>query len=687
VPTADQPVPDPVPRDPSIGQRPAPNPNPSTDAWGIDLQWVDAHDVGRTVSHHTVTSLRTAIGTPPPDLEQTAPLVVRPGTSLQGLPGVDGRLDVACEDGSSRSIEGEVPADFPLGYHRVRGSGSGADRLLIVSPGRCWLPEGWRAWGWTVQLYAVRSEASWGFGDLGDLRAIREWAQAAGAGFLLVNPLHAVAPTHPQETSPYLPASRRFRNPIYLRVEDVPGADLIDLDDFTVAGRLLSELELIDRDAVLELKFAALRQVFTATAGEATSTAGASESATSENAAFERWRTDSGRALEEFATWCALAAEFGPDFHDWPADLQRPDGAAVLRFSAEHGDEIAFHAWLQWVLERQIRSSTQGMTVLQDLPIGVDGGGADAWAWQDQLADGVRIGAPPDLFNVSGQNWGSPPLIPWRLRVADYAPFISAIRATMAATGGLRIDHVMGLFRLWWVPAEGSPTEGAYVRYPSADLLDIVALESHRAQAIVVGEDLGTVEPGVREALAEHRILSYKLLWFEEELTAGGTVHAMAAVTTHDLPTVAGLWSGADLAEQRRLAAAAGSDIDDDLVAGEAELRTRLDPAGLASDATAEEAVLAAHELLARSPATLLSATLEDAAVDQRRPNIPGVVDRPNWSLPMAVRIEDLPDDPVATAIAQTLNSAINRPLSPTQGVPESNHSTQGHPDPAERGT
>ncbi|MDQ4039556.1 MAG: 4-alpha-glucanotransferase [Actinomycetota bacterium] len=657
-----------------------------TDDWGIDPAWVDAHDQPHTVDERTVQLLRSVIGRPPADLEETAPLVVRPGQAVDGLPGVAGPLEVTCEDGSVRQIWGTVPPDFPLGYQRL-SSADGVGRLLIVSPGRCWLPEGWRAWGWTVQLYAARSASSWGFGDLRDLGVIREWAQRSGAGFLLVNPLHAVAPTFPQEPSPYLPASRRFRNPLYLDVEDVAGADLVDLADFRRAGHALRDLDLTDRDEVWRVKRDALRRIFDAV--------GANEDA---GGNFAGWRAELGEPLEEFATWCVLADKFGSDFHDWPAEFHRADGPAVQRFRAEQEAEIAFFAWLQWALDEQIRSSTAGMTVLQDLPIGVDGGGADAWTWQDQLAGGVRIGAPPDLLNVNGQNWGSPPLIPWRMRAREYDAFIAAIRATMAATGGLRIDHVMGLFRLWWVPAGGSPTEGAYVRYPSADLLDIVALESHRAQAIVVGEDLGTVEPGVREAMAEHAILSYKLLLFEDDPPEQWPAQSMAAVTTHDLPTVAGLWSGTDLAEQLSLRSGPATALAE----GAQELRGRLAPAapddgasngsmpasegGPGDGVSPESAVLAAYGLLARSPAVLLSATLEDAVAQQRRPNMPGITDRPNWALRMPVRIEDLPAHPVATAIAQTLNAAINRQPDPTQGHPAANLSSESSPDPAESG-
>ena len=280
---------------------------------------------------------------------------------------------------------------------------------------------------------------------------------------------------------------------------------------------------------------------------------------------------------------------------------------------------------------------------------GVAGGGADAWTWQEVLAEGVSVGAPPDAFNSQGQDWGSPPLVPWRLRDADYEPFVQSIRATIAGAGGLRVDHVMGLFRLWWVPSDGSAADGAYVRYPAEDLLDIVALESHRAQALVVGEDLGTVEDGVREAMEEHGVLSYRLLWFEDDDPAEWPATSMAAITTHDLPTVAGLWTGDDLVEQREQ----GTGTSDELERGRTSLLGHLP--GLAADATAEQAVERAHQLLARAPSTLLSATLDDAVGEVRRPNMPGAADRPNWSLPLPVVVEDLPAHPLLRKVARIL--------------------------------
>jgi 4-alpha-glucanotransferase len=603
---------------------------PTTDQWGIDASWLDALDEEHEVAEATIERMREVIGTPPEDLQERAPIVARPGDALEF-----DEADVVCEDGEVRRLRGEIPADFPLGYHWLQ-TPEGRRRRLIVSPGRCWLPEGHRAWGWAVQLYATRSRDSWGIGDLADLRAVRRMAADQGAGFLLINPLHAVAPTRAQEASPYLPATRRFRNPLYLRVAEVPGAEGVDLEDD--AGRALSDGELIERDAIWARKREVLMRIFLAHGG---------------GEAFTRWRAEEGASLQEWATWAAVADQHGADWHAWPEELRRPHSTEVAAFAEQNGASVAFHAWLQWALELQFTAATDGMTVIQDLPIGVAGGGADAWVWQDVLAEGVSVGAPPDAFNAQGQDWGSPPLVPWRLRDADYEPFIQSIRATIAGAGGLRIDHVMGLFRLWWVPADGSAADGAYIRYPAEDLLDIVALESHRAQALVVGEDLGTVEDGVREAMAEHNVLSYRLLWFEEDDPTEWPAAAMAAVSTHDLPTVAGLWTGTDLAEQEEQ----GTGTEEELARGRVSLLERLP--GLEDGAPPEAAVRHAYGLLARAPSALLSATLDDAVAEVHRPNMPGADSRPNWCLPLPVPVEDLPEHPVLRSVAGILADGV----------------------------
>jgi 4-alpha-glucanotransferase len=281
----------------------------------------------------------------------------------------------------------------------------------------------------------------------------------------------------------------------------------------------------------------------------------------------------------------------------------------------------------------------------------VDPGGADAWAYQDVLALGATVGAPPDPFNRAGQDWGLPPFVPWRLRAANYEPFIEAIRATIALAGGLRIDHVMGLFRLWWIPDGSAATDGGYVRYPAADLLDIVALESVRANAPVVGEDLGTVEPGVREELAERNLLSYRLLWFEEDPPAAWPEKALAAVTTHDLPTVAGVWDGSDVVDERE----SGLDVDDD--ADERLRELLITRAGVASDATTADAVTSAYRLLAQAPSLLVAASIDDALAEPVRVNIPGTAQRANWTRALAVPLDDFAEHPGVRAMAEIFDS------------------------------
>jgi 4-alpha-glucanotransferase len=604
----------------------------STDEFGIDHRYVDAHGEEREVSPDAIRVVRERIGTPPSD-RPPAPLVVRPGATVPA-----GTLTT--EDGGSVPVDGVLPPDLPLGYHRLVDP-EGRARPLILSPGRAHLPADLRAWGWAVQLYATRSAQSWGIGDLGDLARLTRWsARELDAGFVLVNPLAAAAPNLPQQPSPYYPASRRFRSPLYLAVEEVPGAaEVTDVTEVARVGRLLTRRREIDRDEVWRLKLIALEAVWDARRSRADDD-------------FEAFRRTGGESLQTFATWCALAEEHGGGWRSWPAELRDPANGAVAEFAAARADRIRFHSWLQYLISRQLEASTTELRVIQDLPIGVDPQGADAWAWQDLLARDVSVGAPPDAFNTRGQDWGLPPFVPWRLVDAGYQPFVETVRASMAAGGGLRIDHVMGLFRLWWVPTGAEPSAGAYVRYPADDLLDIVALESTRAGALVVGEDLGTVEPGVREALAEHNVLSYRVLWFEEDDPAEWPATAMAAVTTHDLPTVAGLWSGSDLDEQRKLDLAPNEE-------GMQQMRDRLAAAGgLVDDASAAEAVRAAYATLARAPSVLLAASLDDAFAEHDRPNLPGADGhRANWSLGLPGTLDDLERSALAHDIAGELRA------------------------------
>jgi 4-alpha-glucanotransferase len=309
---------------------------------------------------------------------------------------------------------------------------------------------------------------------------------------------------------------------------------------------------------------------------------------------------------------------------------------------------VRYFQWLQWLLDEQLAGAAAEISLMQDLPIGVDPDGADAWAWQEVFAGGVTVGSPPDEYNLQGQNWGLPPFAPSKLRAAGYDPFIQTLRGALRHAGGLRIDHVMGLFRLFWIPQSADPSAGTYVRYPENELLAILALESERSKAYIVGEDLGTVEEGVRKQLAESRVLSYRLLWFESNPPSTYPELALAAVTTHDLPTVAGLWSGADLEAQREL----GLEPNEE---GTLKIRQRLGAMTGSTDETpVEEVITRAYELLAQAPSAVVTATLEDALAVEERPNIPGTTEG-SWSLALPESLETLQSCPLAHAIAQRL--------------------------------
>ena len=284
---------------------------------------------------------------------------------------------------------------------------------------------------------------------------------------------------------------------------------------------------------------------------------------------FDEFVARGGELLRRFAVHAALAERFGRSWRVWPALYRDPDSADVTEFASGAADRVRFHQWLQWLVDRQLEMAGAEIDLLADVAIGVDPGGADAWMWQRTLVQDASVGAPPDDFNARGQDWGMPPFDPWKLRAEHFRPFIDTLRAGFRHARGLRLDHVMGLFRLFWIPAGRAPKDGAYVRYPSNELLDILALESHRAGAFVVGEDLGTVQPEVRQELHERNVLSYRLAWFEAEPTASYPVRALAAITTHDLPTLAGIWTGSDVIAQRDR----GLEPDADSIG---RLRTRL---------------------------------------------------------------------------------------------------------------
>ncbi|HUS61280.1 MAG TPA: 4-alpha-glucanotransferase, partial [Acidimicrobiales bacterium] len=525
----------------------------------------------------------------------------------------------------------ELPRDIGIGYHHLRGRDDQVS--LIVSPGRCHLPANLRTWGWAAQLYATRSRSSWGIGDLGDLRTLNRWACSQGAGMTLVNPLHASLTGLPQESSPYSPSSRCWRNPLYLRVEDVPGATAVEgFAAAQTAGRALNHSRHIDRDEVWRLKMGVLEEVW---------------SAFRPDDAFTRFLEEGGEALFGYATFCALSEVHGRPWHGWPAELRAPGSRRVGEFVAAHRSRVLFHAWLQWLIDAQLEGSSGDVGVVQDLAVGVHPDGADAWWWQGCFVSTARVGAPPDEFNTQGQDWSLPPFDPWRLRAVGYEPFIRMVRHGLRHAAGLRIDHVMGLFRLFWVPIDGGgPADGGYVRYPAEDLLRILALESVRAGAYVVGEDLGVVTDEARAALRDAGVLSYRLVWFEDDPPSAFPHHALAAVTTHDLPTVTGLFSGADLVRQRDLDMVPN---DEGTAAMTERVATRAEIDG---DDGTEAIVTKVHALLATAPSMILTATIEDAVAEPLRPNYPGVINADNWSTALSKPLEEIMTDPLPNEIA-----------------------------------
>jgi 4-alpha-glucanotransferase len=605
--------------------------SPNDRSSGIQTTYVDALGRRRSAPPESILAIERAMRGPALPARRT--LVVGARRQLHVGP-----AEILLEDGTTIAVDGRLPRDLPPGYHEILRR-RGQPARLIAAPSGCHVPDSLSTWGWAIQLYAARSRRSWGIGDLSDLRWLGRWAHGQGAGIALINPLAAVAPTFPQQASPYFPSSRRFRSPLYLRIEEVEGArETEGIGELARAAKRLNRDRLIDRDRVFELKSQALESIWRIVGKRA-------------NGALDAFvREQAG--LDEFATFCALAERFGPSWRQWPAGLQHPSRPAVARAARDPKlrERIRFHQWLQYQVDRQLARASAVTPVMQDLPIGFDAAGADAWAFQDVLADGISVGAPPDEFNTRGQNWGLPPFVPDRLRAVGYEPFIQTIRACLRHAGGLRIDHVMGLFRLFWIPAGTEPAAGAYVHGHPDDLLAIVSLESQRANAVIVGEDLGTVEAATRRALAERNILSYRLLWFEKTPPSRYPEQALAAISTHDLPTVAGLWSDSDLEVQRELGLSPNE-------AGTREIKSRVRRiTGSTATTPAGEIVARLHESLAKAPSQILTATLDDAMAVEERPNMPATNDEwPNWRLALPQPIETLRTNRLAARIARAL--------------------------------
>ncbi len=575
-----------------------------------------------------------------------------------------------------------TPVDLPLGYHRLQltWADRSAESTLVVSPHFLGFPATMgdrRAWGYATQLYSLRSQASWGVGDLQDLSDLTVFAATQHfANYVLVNPLHAAEPKPPIEPSPYLPASRRFVNPLYIRPESIPEFALLRRKPRRDIRRIKKGLmralkgkDRILRDPVWVAKIAALKIVYAAGLTDV------------RRMAMDDFVRREGRPLSQFATWCVLVDHLGPDWRQWPAEFKRPSSPEVAAFAEENAYDIEFFVWLQWIADQQLRAAQStardaGMRigVMNDLAVGVGRESAEAWTLGDSFAQGVSVGAPPDHYNQLGQDWGQSPWRPDRLEDLSYQPFRAMVAGNLRHSGGLRVDHVMGLFRLWWIPEGMNPTQGTYVRYNHEAMVGIVVLEAYRAGALVVGEDLGTVEPWVRVYLRDRGLLGTSVAWFESNQDGTPLApedyreYCMASVTTHDMPPTAGylakdhihLQSTLGLLTEPEEVEEANADRMFDTWRGILEGRGLLRE----GDDPVEEYVLAMHRYLAQTPSRVLCAALTDAVGDRRTQNQPGTMNEyPNWRVPLSgpdgkqMFLEDV----FTSARARRLATVMNR--------------------------
>lgn len=600
-----------------------------------------------------------------------------------------------------------LPRTPDIGYHQfeLRSKDEDLDRAvrmsLIMVPLQCYQPGALsaqeRVWGVAAQLYALRSRRNWGMGDFTDLKTLVDVSARVGAGIVGVNPLHALFPHNPLHASPYSPSSRLYLNVLYLDVEAI--VDYAECDaarkrvldpEFQARLRALRATELVEYGEVAAAKFEVLELLYLdfrkchLVAGD------------QRGQAFRAFQKDGGVVLRQQALFEALQQHFFRSdasiwgWPAWPEPYRDPAAAAVTRFAVEQIEQVEFFEYLQWQAELQLdavgRSSWEhglGVGLYQDLALGVDRGGGEAWAQQRLYALGASIGAPPDDFNLNGQDWGLPPMIPERLADAAYAPFIATLRANMRHCGALRIDHVMGLMRLFWIPGGGTPATGAYVEYPFDDLIGIVALESQRNRCLVIGEDLGTVPDAVREAMARYGVLSYRLLYFEKERDGGFKppaaypVQSLVAASTHDLPTLSGYWRGDDIDTRTQLGLFPSASVRQQQIAARDWDRVQLLAAlehehllpATARDLAAGNAEMSAelaraiHVYLARTLSQVMMVRAEDILGQAEQVNLPGsTTEYPNWKHKLPLNLEEWLADPRFAVLADALRTARGSP-------------------------
>ncbi|TFZ08413.1 malto-oligosyltrehalose synthase [Ramlibacter humi] len=681
---------------------------------GVALRYHSFWGEDKQVAPEVLDQALTSMGlrhTPEPQSQGLPPVQVvqENAPSRIAWHGAGTRWSITSERGGAPLHQGDVQHDadhaaihlpaLPAGYwHLTLDGDPQALCVVAAAPRKCWAPsallEGQRWWGCTIQLYALRSGRNWGIGDFGDLRRLVDTAARQGASFIGLSPLHALFPHRPEVASPYSPSSRTALNPVYLDVQalaDLSGCDearrKLHDEEFQDRLRRLREAELVDYPGVASAKeemLAILWRHFEQHEMHPGSSRGAH---------FVRFMQEREDTLGLHALFEALQAHLHAadanawGWPAWPDEYKDPRGAAVQAFRRDHASAVQFRFWLQWLAEVQLESvqryaKTRGMGLglYCDLAVGVNEGGAETWVQPSLYALGMHVGAPPDPLNALGQDWGLPPLNPVQLKAARYQPFIETLRANMRHSGALRMDHVMALMRLFWIGGQG----GTYVTYPLEDLLGILALESHRHQCLVIGEDLGNVAPAMREAMRERCLLSYRPLLFER--TEDGSFRqppdwqpqALAVVSTHDLPTLRGFWLGEDLEQIAKLGLFPGDGARERAVIDRSQDRARLllalqhqnllPPDTNAQPTSVPDAtppfVAAVYAYLARTPSWLVGVQLEDVTGQLLQVNVPGTTeDRfPNWRRKISVAVEDLASDERFAAVAAVLRAERTGP-------------------------
>lgn len=691
------------------------------DQYGVATEYWDFHGTHRHVPDATLLAVLSALGL---DLESDSDvsdaiadidlkpwrrvlpscLVVRHGQEhdvpVHVPDGLGVSATVQLEDGQSwplgqkdqwvepREIDGErigratflLPSNLPLGWHSIEvtcDDGTTASAPLAVTPSRLAEPtlQAGRGWGAMAQLYSVRSKESWGMGDARDLAEMGSFFGSIGADFLLINPLHAAEMSPPITPSPYLPTSRRFVSPLYIRPEDIEEVAYLTGPQRSLVRWAMQEVEHdntssepIDRDRSWQAKSQALAVIYAQ---------GLSDARRRE---FERYREEMGQGLEDFALWCALAEHYKDE--PWPETVSHPASPRTRLMRMELSERIDYFCWLQWIIDQQLQRAQRdavdagmGLGLMQDLAVGVHPGGADAWALQDVFARGIEVGAPPDMYNQQGQNWSQPPWRPDALAELGYAPLRDMIRTVLRHAGAIRVDHIIGFFRLWWIPQGALPSEGTYVRFDHEAMIGVLLLEAHRAGATLIGEDLGTVEPWVRDYLTERGIFGTSVLWFEggedglpKRPDAYRTL-ALATVDTHDMPPAAGYLAGehVDVRERLGLLVDPPEQVRAEAEAERERMLTRLREYGLlGADPTEREIIEAMHRYIAQTPSLLLGISVTDMVGERRTQNQPGTdQEYPNWKIPLGdgtaqpVLVADLPKNGRLNSLIHAVRDAL----------------------------